>query len=102
VATGEYAWVLSQGMLFDEDNRGDGLKNTSNDDINLEEGSGNSNEDGIPNFMDDVSNMVASFNVANSSNNHNSGKRKSNTTFHTLSSEEKGSRMTAQLFSCLD
>jgi hypothetical protein len=89
-------------MLFDEDNRGDGLKNTSNDDINLEEGSGNSNEDGIPNFMDDVSNMVASFNVANSSNNHNSGKRKSNTTFHTLSSEEKGSRMTAQLFSCLD
>ena len=102
MATGEYAWVLSQGMLFDEDNRGDGLKNTSNDDINLEEGSGNSNEDGIPNFMDDVSNMVASFNVANSSNNHNSGKRKSNTTFHTLSSEEKGSRMTTQLFSCLD
>jgi hypothetical protein len=43
VATGEYAWVLSQGMLFDEDNRGDGLKNTSNDDINLEERSGNSN-----------------------------------------------------------
>ena len=55
---------------------GDGLKNTSNDDINLEEGSGNSEEDGIPNFMDDVSNIIASFNVANSSNDHNSGKRK--------------------------
>jgi hypothetical protein len=26
VTTRQYAWVLSQGMLFDEDIRGDGLR----------------------------------------------------------------------------
>lgn len=60
-------------MLFHNDNRDDGLRNTSNEDFNLEEGSRNSKKNSISNFIDDVSHMVAGFNVVNSSSNHNSG-----------------------------
>jgi hypothetical protein len=39
VATGEYVWATSYGMLFDEDNRCARLRITNNNEINLEEGS---------------------------------------------------------------
>jgi hypothetical protein len=42
----------------------------------LKDRSGDLKEDGIPNFIDDVSNLIVGFNVANNSSNHSSGKRK--------------------------
>ena len=63
-------------MLFDDDGD-DGLRNTNNEDLNLKKGSEDSEKDSLPNFVDDVSNMVAGVNVANSSRNcSSSGKRK--------------------------
>ncbi|KAJ6882210.1 L10-interacting MYB domain-containing protein [Populus alba x Populus x berolinensis] len=50
VATGEYAWTPSQGLLSDEDNVAAGMRNTTNEDTNMEEGSGDSEEDAIPDF----------------------------------------------------
>jgi hypothetical protein len=76
VATGEYAWTLSQGLLSDEDNGPAGMRNTTNEETNMEEGSGDSEEDAIPDFIHDVSNMVGGSNVANSSSNPSSAKRK--------------------------
>jgi len=77
VATGEYAWTPLQGLLSDEDDRdAAGMRNTTNEKTNMEEGSGDSEEDAIPDFIHDVSNMVGGSNVANSSNNLNSAKRK--------------------------
>jgi len=63
-------------MLSNEDGGDDGLRSINNDGINLEEGSGDLEENSIPNFVDDMSNMVICFNVANSSSNHSFGKRK--------------------------
>jgi len=52
------------------------MGNITNDETNIEKGSGNSEEHAIPDFIHDVSNMVDGSNVVNSSNNHNSAKRK--------------------------
>jgi len=65
-----------QGVLFDEDNGTNGMRNTNNDEINIEEESENFEENAILDFIHDVSNMVGGSNVVNSSNNHNSTKRK--------------------------
>jgi hypothetical protein len=77
VAMREYDWTPSQGLLSDEDN-GDatGMRNTTNEKTNMEEGSGNFEEDAIPDFIHDVSNMVGGSNVANNISNPNSAKRK--------------------------
>lgn len=55
-----------------------GEKNASNEDTHLEKGSGDSEEDTLPNFVKDVNNMVAGVNFTNSSSNlsSSSGKRK--------------------------
>ena len=78
VATGQYAWAPSQGLNSDEDGGGQRQNNTVNEDPHLEEGSGDSKEDSLPNFIADVNNMVAGVNFANSTNNPtgSSGKRK--------------------------
>ena len=76
VAMGEYAWTPSQGFLLDEDNVASRMRNTTNEDTNMAEGSGDSEEDAIPDFTRDVSNMVGGSNVANSSSNPSSSKRK--------------------------
>jgi len=60
------------------------MRNITNDETNIEEGSGNSEENAIPDFIHDVSNMVNGSNVVNSSNNHNSAKRKGCTTYYTI------------------
>jgi hypothetical protein len=52
------------------------MRNITNDETNIEEGNGNSEENAIPDFIHDVSNMVNGSNVVNSSNNHNSAKTK--------------------------
>ncbi|KAI5572555.1 hypothetical protein BDE02_10G019600 [Populus trichocarpa] len=66
-------------------------KNATNEDPHLEEGSGDSEEDTLPNFVEDVNNMVVDVNFANSSSNPSSS-----------SSSEKRKGMGAQLFSRLD
>eukprot|EP00258_Populus_trichocarpa_P001143 XP_002299882.3 L10-interacting MYB domain-containing protein [Populus trichocarpa] len=75
VATGTFAWALSSGVPADSDVD----PGTSNADIahdGLEEGSGDSEEDVIPNFQTDMVRMVGGINMSSSSNTKSSGKRK--------------------------
>ncbi|KAJ6936708.1 L10-interacting MYB domain-containing protein-like isoform X2 [Populus alba x Populus x berolinensis] len=76
VATGEYAWAPSSGVLPDHNVGVDGSQHTHVEQPDLEEGSGDSEEDGIPNFADDVCNMVRGVNMDTSSNSRSGGKRK--------------------------
>ncbi|XP_052311387.1 uncharacterized protein LOC127905672 [Populus trichocarpa] len=76
VATGEYTWAPSSGVLCDDNVGIDEDPNTNEEQPDLEEGSGDSKEDGIPNFTDDVCNMVRGVNMSSSSNTRSSGKRK--------------------------
>jgi hypothetical protein len=78
VATGQYVWAPSQGLNSNEDGVSERRTNAVNEDLHLEEGSGDSEEDSLPNFVGDVSNMVAGFTFANSTSNptSSSGKRK--------------------------
>ena len=65
-------------MKSDDDGVGDGISNATNENLNIEEDSDDSKEDDLPNFTEDVNNMVVGVNFANSSSNHSrsSGKRK--------------------------
>ncbi|KAJ6989010.1 hypothetical protein NC653_021795 [Populus alba x Populus x berolinensis] len=59
VATGHYAWAPSSGVLFDDDVMNQNTQDVHiNEEENLEEGSGDSEEDVIPNYTDDVCNLV--------------------------------------------
>jgi hypothetical protein len=77
VAIGHYAWTLSFGTLFDDD-----VVNQSTQDVNvneyenLEEGSGDLEEDVIPNYANDICNLVAGVNMENNNTINSSGKRK--------------------------
>jgi hypothetical protein len=75
VATGAYAWAPSSGVPAGSDVD----PGTSNADIahdGLEEGSGDSEEDVIPDFQTDMARMVGGINMSNSSNTTSGGKRK--------------------------
>ena len=65
-------------MKSDDDGVGDGISNATNENLNIEEDSDDSKEDDLPNFTEDINNMVVGVNFANSSSNHSrsSGKRK--------------------------
>lgn len=77
------------------------IEEYNNDEINLKQGSGDSKEDVIPDFVYDVSNMVVGCNFMNNISYHNSAKRKG--ILHLkVRKKNTGSRMGAQLFSCLD
>ncbi|XP_061962417.1 L10-interacting MYB domain-containing protein-like [Populus nigra] len=76
VTTGEYAWAPSAGVLRDDNIGVVEDSNDNNEQPNLEEGSGDSEEDGIPNFTDDMCNMVRGVNMSSSSNTRSSEKRK--------------------------
>lgn len=52
-------------------------KNASNEDTYLEKGSGDSEEDTLPNFVEDVNNMISGVNFANSTSNPSSSSGKS-------------------------
>jgi len=56
----------------DDDGVCERRKNATNEDPHLEEGSGDSEEDTLPNFVEGVNNMVADVNFANSSSNPSS------------------------------
>ena len=103
VAIGEYACTSSQGLLSNEDNVTAGMKNTTNEDTNMEEGSDDSAKDAIPDFTRDVSNMVGGSNVTNSSSNHGNSKRKgAHQTTPQSRKKKRGTRMRAVLVACLD
>ncbi|KAI9390585.1 hypothetical protein POPTR_008G196901v4 [Populus trichocarpa] len=77
VATGHYAWAPSSGVLFDDDVVNQNTQDVHvNKEENLEEGNGDSEEDVIPNYTDDVCNLIARVNMGNSSTTNSSGKRK--------------------------
>jgi hypothetical protein len=50
-------------LLSDEDNGAAEMRNTTNEKTNIEEGSGDSEEDAIPDFIHDFSNMVGGNNI---------------------------------------
>ena len=58
VATGDYAWASSSEVLLDHNIGVDGNQHANVEQADLKKGSGDSEEDGIPNFADDVFNMV--------------------------------------------
>jgi len=78
------------------------MRNTNNKETNIEEGSGESEEDAILDFIHDVSNMVGGSNVANSSSNPSSAKRKGSHNTTPQCRKKKGTGMGAQLFARLD
>ena len=65
-------------MNSDEDSGGQMHTNAMNDDPHLQEGSGDSKEDSLPNFVANVNNIVADVIFSNSTSNptSSSGKRK--------------------------
>jgi len=65
-------------LNFDDDGLGERRKNATNEDPHIEEGSGDSEEDTLLNFIKDVNNMVPNVNFVNSGSNPSSsnGKRK--------------------------
>lgn len=76
VATGKYAWAPSSRVLHDDIVGVAEDPNANEEQPDLEEGSSDSEEDGIPNFVDDVCNMVRGVNMCSGSNTRSSGKRK--------------------------
>ena len=78
IVTGQYAWAPLQGLNSDEYGFGERRTNTVNEDPDLEEGNGDSEEDSLANFVDNVNNMVAGVTFANSTSNPtgSSGKTK--------------------------
>jgi hypothetical protein len=103
VATKEYAWTPLQGLLSDEDNVAAGMRNTTNKHTNMEEGSDDSEEDAIPDFAHDVSNMVGGSNVANSSSNLSSvNKKDAHHTTPQFLKKKRGTGMGSQLVARLD
>jgi len=104
VATGQYVWAPSQGLNSNEDGVSERRTNAVNEDPHLEEGSGDSEEDSLPNFVDDVSNMVVGFTFANSTSNptSSSGKRKDVQQSSQKIRKKMGVGRGSQLFSRLD
>jgi hypothetical protein len=76
IATSEYAWAPSFGVLPDDNVGVDGNQHANIEQPDLKEGSNDSEEDEIPNLIDDVCNMVRGINISSSSNTHSSSKRK--------------------------
>jgi hypothetical protein len=68
VATREYVWAPSSRVLCDNNVGVDGNQNANVKQLDLKEGSGDSKDDGIPNFTDDVCNMVRGVNMSSNNN----------------------------------
>ena len=75
VATGAFAWAPSSGVPASS-GVDPGTSNADIADDGLEEGSGDSEEDVIPDFHTDMARMVGEINMSTSSNTKSSGKRK--------------------------
>jgi len=75
VATGEFAWAPSSGVLSGNDVN-PGTSKANIDGTDFEEGNGDSEKDEIPNLDTNMSQMVGGVNMSSSSNTKSSGKRK--------------------------
>jgi hypothetical protein len=75
VATGEYVWAPSLGVLGGNDVNPD-TSNVNINGVDLEEGNNDLEKDGIPNLENDMSRMVGGVNISSSSNTKSSDKRK--------------------------
>jgi hypothetical protein len=98
VATGAYAWAPSSGVPAGSDVD----PGTSNVDIahdGLEEGSGDSEEDVIPDFQTDMARMVGGINMSNSSNTTSGGKRKERDHYDVRGRKKKTAGIGVQLLS---
>jgi len=99
MAFGKFVWTLCIRVLFDDDNGDDDTWNDNGDDeVNLEEENGDSDEDTTTNFIDNVKNMISGVDMVNSST-HNSRERKKITYFikkDGRKSKRGGSRVGAQ------
>jgi hypothetical protein len=104
VVTGHYAWTPSFRSLFDDDVNQSTQDVNVNEEENLEEGSGDLEEDGIPNYTNDVCNLVARVNIGNSSTTNSSGKRKAREQCgeQNKKKSKKSYGFEAQLLSCWD
>ena len=102
VATGDYAWTPWSRVLCDDNVGVDGNQNVNVDQPDLKEGNGDSEEDEIPNFTDDVCNMVRGVNMSTSSNTRSSDKRKERERCKVQAGEKKNSRIRLQLLSYWD
>jgi hypothetical protein len=75
VATGEFAWAFSSGVLGGNDVDLD-ISKANIDRAGFEEGSGDSEKDAIPNLQTSISRMVGRINMSSSSNTKSIGERK--------------------------
>ncbi|XP_011045245.1 PREDICTED: coiled-coil domain-containing protein 1-like [Populus euphratica] len=82
VATDDYAWAPSSGVLPDHNIGVNGNQDANVEQLDLEEESSDSKEDEIPNFADDVCDMGKGVNMSTSRNNHSSEKRKERESIH--------------------
>jgi len=77
VVTGQYVWTPSSKTLFDVNAMNQDTQDVNVDgEENLEEGSGDSVEDIISNYADDVCKLVTRVNMGNNSTTNSNGKRK--------------------------
>jgi hypothetical protein len=75
VATGEFTWAPSSGVLSGNDVN-PGISKANIDGTDFEEGNGDSEKDEIPNLDTNMSRMVGGVNMSSSNNTKSSGKRK--------------------------
>jgi len=96
VTTGEFAWAPSSEVPCGNDIN-PGISNANIDDDGLEERSGDSEEDGIPDFQTNMSRMVGGINMLSSSNTKSGGRRKDEIL---LRSEVERRKCLELVFSC--
>ena len=102
VATEYYAWTPWSRVLCDDNVDVDGDQNVNVDKPDLEKGNSDSKGDEIPNFTDDVCNMVRGVNMSTSSNTCSSDKRKEKERYKVQAREKKNYRIGLQLLSYWD
>ncbi|KAL9372594.1 hypothetical protein Peur_034838 [Populus x canadensis] len=98
VATGEFAWAPSSGVP-DGNDVDPGTSNASIDRAGLEERSGGSEEDVIPDFQTDMAQMVGWINMSSSSNTKSDGKRKERDPYEVQGRKKKMSGIGVRLLS---
>ena len=98
VATREFVWAPSSGVLGGNDVYL-GTSNANIDRAGFEEGSGDSEEDVIPDFQTDMAQMVGGINMSNSSNTTSGGKRKERDHYDVRGRKKKTAGIGVQLLS---
>ena len=101
VATEEYAWAPSSGVLSGTDVDPD-TSNVNIDGVDLKEACGDSKEDEIPNLDNDMSRMVGGVNMLSNNNIRSSDKRKEREPSKVRARKKKTSGIGVQLLSKWD